>query len=371
MSAEVPFVDLAWQHRQVAAEVGRGFAEVIASSSFVLGEQVSAFERELADHWQLPHCVAVANGTDALEIALRATGVGPGDEVILPANTFVATAEAVYRAGAAVVLVDSDPVHHLIDPEQAADRIGPRTRALLPVHLFGQMAPMEDLVTLADPEAVVVIEDAAQAQGALRHGKPPGAFGAAAATSFYPGKNLGAYGDGGAVLTGSEELARRVRVTGNHGQVAKYDHAELGFNSRLDSLQAVVLRAKLGRLADWNEHRRQAASHYDELLAGLTQVRPPSTAPGNEHVWHLYVVRVPRRDHVLRALGDAGVRAGVHYPAPIHLQGAFSDLGKGRGSFPVAEQAADEILSLPIFPGITADQQARVVEVLADALARP
>jgi dTDP-4-amino-4,6-dideoxygalactose transaminase len=214
-----------------------------------------------------------------------------------------------------------------------------------------------------------VVEDAAQAQGATRHGRPAGGFGAAAGTSFYPGKNLGAYGDGGAVLTGSDEVAQRVRALRNYGSEVKYSHPEIGFNSRLDTLQAVVLGAKLGRLAAWNEARREAARRYDRLLDGLPAVTLPATLPGNAHVWHLYVVRVPRRDEVVRGLQKGGIGAGIHYPVPLHLQGAFASLGHGRGDFPAAEAAAAEVLSLPIFPGITAAQQERVAAALAAALA--
>jgi dTDP-4-amino-4,6-dideoxygalactose transaminase len=372
--SNIPLVDLTVQHEQIAAEVRRGFEEVIASSSFVLGEQVATFEREFARFCGVAHCVGVANGTDAVELALRAVGVGHGDEVILPANTFVATAEAVVRAGARPVLVDCDPRLGLIDPARVKAALGPRTRALVPVHLYGQVAPMGELAELAEAAGVVIVEDAAQAQGARRFGTAAGGFGLAAGTSFYPGKNLGAYGDAGAVLTGSDELATRVRALGNHGSLVKYHHPELGFNSRLDAMQAVVLRAKLRRLAEWNAQRQVAADRYAQLLGDLEPVRLPATAPGNEHVWHLYVVQVQpggepaARDRVLAALHAAGVGAGVHYPVPVHLQGAFSWLGYRRGDFPVTEAAAEAMLSLPIYPGITVQQQERVATVLRAAV---
>ena len=243
-----------------------------------------------------------------------------------------------------------------------------KTRAIIPVHLFGQMAAMERIEDLARQRGLLLIEDAAQAQGARRHGKAAGTFGIAAGTSFYPGKNLGAYGDAGAVTTDSDEIASRIRALRNYGSDVKYHHPETGFNSRLDTLQAVVLGAKLKRLSEWNAARRRAAARYDELLAGVPAVTRPRTLDGNEHVHHLYVVRVPRRDEVLAELNADGIGAGIHYPVPIHLQGAFSHLGLGEGSFPVAEKAARAILSLPLFPEITPDQQGRVVESLRRAL---
>ena len=367
--SSVPFVDLAAQHGEVAAEVAAGFERVMATTSFVLGEEVAAFEAEFATFSGAPHCVALANGTDALELALRALGVGAGDEVVLPANSFIATAEAVVRAGATPVLVDCDPVHHLIDVAGAADRVGPRTRAIIPVHLYGQQAPVEELAPVTAAAGAALLEDAAQAQGATRHGRPIGSLADAAATSFYPGKNLGAYGDGGAVVTGSEPVARQVRLLGNHGSTTKYRHDHVGFNSRLDTLQAVVLSAKLRRLAAWNAARRRAAQRYDDLLASLEGIAVPATLPGNEHVFHLFVVRVAEdRDGVVRRLAEAGVGAGVHYPVPIHLQGAFRHLGHATGDFPAAEKAAGEVLSLPMFPHITPVQQERVASALRAAL---
>jgi len=361
--SRIPLVDLAAAHAEVAEEVETGFKRIIAETAFIGGAEVAAFEQEYAAFNGLPHCVGVANGTDALELALRAVGVGPGAEVILPANTFIATAEAVARAGGKVVLVDSDPRTHLIDVEAALAAITPRTRAIAPVHLYGQMAAVEQLRAGIAGRDVAIVEDAAQCQGATRHGRTAGTDGIAA-TSFYPGKNLGAYGDAGAVVTASAELATTVRTLGSHGGLTKYTHDLVGVNSRLDGLQAVVLRAKLARLADWNARRRAAAARYDELLADL-DVTLPVTLEGNEHVWHIYCIRVARRDEVLAKLNEAGVGAAIHYPIPVHRTGAFAELG---GSFPNAEAAAPQILSLPIFPQITPDQQARVAEVLRAAI---
>jgi len=364
----IPLVDLAAQHREVEDEVRQGWDEVLGNTSFILGQHVAAFEEEFARFSGVEHCIGVGNGTDALELALRAVGVGPGDEVVVPANTFIASALAVSRTGARPVFVDSDPVHHLIDVEQVKGAIGDRTKAILPVHLYGQMAEMERLLPLAEEAGVAVVEDAAQCQGATRNGQPAGSFGVAAGTSFYPGKNLGAYGDAGAVLTNDDEVCTRVRSLRAYGSEQKYHHPELGFNSRLDTLQAVVLRAKLSRLARWNAQRVEAALRYEALLEDVERVVLPQTLAGNGHVWHLYVIRVPERDRVLKALNDGGVGAGIHYPVPCHLQGAFSELGHVNGDFPVAERAAEEILSLPLFPQITEEQQVTVVAELRKAL---
>jgi dTDP-4-amino-4,6-dideoxygalactose transaminase len=364
----VVFVDLAAQHREVEADVAAGFARVMAATAFINGPDVAAFETEWARYTGTSHAVGVANGTDALELALRSAGIGPGDEVIVPANSFIASASAVARTGARPVFVDCDPDYYLIDPERVADAITERTRAIMPVHLYGQLAPMEDLAGLAADTGVLIVEDAAQCHGASRHGQRAGAWGVAAATSFYPGKNLGAYGDGGAVATNDEAIAMTLRALRDHGGLKKYEHTMLGFNSRLDTLQAVVLSAKLARLEGWNDARRAAASRYDELLADLPGVGLPRVLPGNEAVWHLYVIRVPNRDKVLAGLQSAGVQAGIHYPIPIHLQGAFADLGYRTGDFPVTEQAADEILSLPMHPHLTESEQERVAETLAGIL---
>jgi dTDP-4-amino-4,6-dideoxygalactose transaminase len=364
----IPLVDLGWQRDQVAAEVEAGLAEVFATTAFVGGPDVAAFEREFAAFSGREHCVGVANGTDALELALRAAGIGTGDRVALPANTFVATAEAVVRAGAAPVLVDVDDEHLLMDPAGLA-QVAADCRAVMPVHLFGQLAPMGGIAPIAAQHGMVVIEDAAQCQGATQDGAGIGSLGTAAGTSFYPGKNLGAYGDAGAVVTDDADLAERVRLLSNHGSPRKYEHTTFGVNSRMDTVQAVVLRAKLARLAEWNSERQAAAQTYAELLKGLSGVRLPAAAPGNEHVWHLFVVRVSERDSVLGDLHAAQIGAGIHYPTPVHLTEAFAGTGVP-GQFPVSERAAGEILSLPIFPGITREQQERVADALAAAVAR-
>lgn len=366
----VPLVDLVAQQAEIEAEVRIGLDDVLSRAAFMGGEPVRLFEEEYAAFIGVPHCVGVANGTDALELALRAVGVRRDDEVVLPANTFIATAEAVSRIGAVPVLVDVDDEHQLIDPVAVAAAVTDRTRAVVPVHLFGQVALMEQLEPLARDAGIPVVEDAAQAQGATRHGLPAGGLGTVAATSFYPGKNLGAAGDAGAVTTADPEVAARVRLLGAHGSPQKYVHEVIGMNSRLDAVQAVVLRAKLARLDKWNRLRREVAQRYDALLADVPGVRTPRVAAGNDDVWHLYVVRVPDRDRVLAALHDAGIGAGIHYPTPVHLTRAYAGLGHGPGSFPVAEKAATEILSLPIHPHLTPEQQEHVVATLRRALER-
>ena len=371
VSVSVPMVDLGAQQEEIADEVETGLKEVFTQTSFIGGPAVAEFEQAYARFLGTANCVGVANGTDALELALRASGLKAGGEVILPANTFIATAEAVSRIGAVPVLVDVDPEHLLIDPDRVAEAVTPRTQAIIPVHLFGQTAFVEQLVPIAASCGAVIVEDAAQSQGATRHGRSAGTLGLVAGTSFYPGKNLGAAGDAGAVLTDDDDIAARVRMLGAHGSERKYQHDAVGMNSRLDTIQAVVLNAKLRRLAGWNERRRRAADRYQELLADLPGVVLPRTAEGNVDVWHLYVIRVAERDRVLAALNDAGIGAGIHYPVPVHLSRAYRGLGLGPGSFPVAEQAAGGILSLPIFPHISETQQQYVAEQLRGALGRP
>jgi dTDP-4-amino-4,6-dideoxygalactose transaminase len=356
----IPLVDLRAAHAEIADDVAAGFSRVCADTAFIGGAEVTAFETEYAAFCGVPHCVGVANGTDALELALRAVGVGPGGEVILPANTFVATAEAVARIGAVPVFVDCDPATYLVDVDAALAAVTPATAAIVPVHLYGQLAPVAKLATAGVP----IVEDGAQSQGATGAGGAPPTI---ASTSFYPGKNLGAYGDAGAVVTTDPDLAARVRTIANHGGQVRYRHDVVGFNSRMDALQAVVLRAKLARLAGWNAARRAAAARYDALLAPLDVVRPV-VADGNVPVWHLYVVRVPaaRRERLIAGLHAAGVDAAIHYPVPVHRTPAFRR--PDSPSLPHAEAAATQILSLPMHPHITADQQEYVVATLARLL---
>ncbi len=364
---KVPFLDLAAQQREIADEVLPVWKQQFESAAFIGGPEVAAFEAEYADYIGVGHCVGVGNGTDAIEIALRAVGIGRGDEVILPANTFIATAEAVSRIGAVPVLVDVDDDYLLIDPAAVEAAVTQRTRAIIPVHLFGQTAPVEALAPIADKHDLVIVEDAAQSQGASSAAGRAGALGRIAATSFYPGKNLGAAGDAGAVMTDNPVAADFARNVSAHGSTSRYVHDRIGFNSRLDAIQATELRAKLRRLDKWNGARQAVAARYSELLAEIPGVRVPAIRPGNEDVWHLYVVRVAERDRVLAEMTAAGIGAAIHYPTPVHLSAAYADLGHTKGEFPVAEAASESILSLPMFPHLAEEQQMWVVAALATA----
>lgn len=364
----VPFLDLRAQQAEIADEVEPAVLEVLRSAGFIGGPHVAAFERAYADYVGVDHCVGVANGTDAVELALRAVGVTAGGEVIMPANTFIATAEAASRIGATPVPVDVDDEYLLIDPAAVAAAVTERTQAIVPVHLYGQVAPVEKLQAIADAAGVPIVEDAAQSQGASRYGRAAGSLGRIAATSFYPGKNLGASGDGGAVTTDDEELAHNVRLVAGHGSVVKYKHEVVGVNSRLDSIHAVALNAKLARLDRWNALRQAAADRYSDLLGDIRGVRVPRSMDGNSDVWHLYVIRLADRDRVLAELNAAGVGAALHYPEPWHLTAAYRHLGYAEGVCPVAERAAKEILSLPMFPHLSDDQQILVRDALRAAV---
>lgn len=364
MPDRIPLVDLAWQHARIADELLPHIHDRMARGAFILGPDVAAFEADFASYSGRTHCVGVGNGTDAIELALRAASLQPGDEVIVPTNSFISTAAAVIRAGGVPVMVDCDARYLLMDPGAVERAITKRSRAVIPVHLFGQMAPVDVLAPLARAHGLTMIEDAAQSQGATRFGHGPGHHGVAAATSFYPGKNLGAYGDGGAVLTDSEEIARGVRLLRDHGSETKYEHAVVGTNSRLDALQALVLSAKLKRLDEWNQLRRDAAALYTELLEPHSQIVAPEVLEGNIAVWHLYVIRIKNRDQVAADMRAKAIEVGIHYPIPIHRQAAMRAASGPVADVPNADAAAAEILSLPLYPGITRDQQLRVVEAL-------
>jgi dTDP-4-amino-4,6-dideoxygalactose transaminase len=366
----VPFIDLAAQQAEVAGEVLPVWRRLFDTAGFIGGSEVDAFEREYAEYIGVDHVIGVSNGTDALELAYRAVGVGPGDEVIMPVNTFIATAEAVSRIGAVPVFVDVDEEHLLIDPDAVEAAITDRTRVIVAVHLFGQTAAVERILGIADRNGLVVVEDAAQSQGASSTAGRAGALGRVAATSFYPGKNLGAAGDAGAVMTDDARIAGYIRNLAGHGSSIKYVHDHIGINARLDAIQAPVLRAKLRRLDGWNAARRHAADRYAALLADVDGVRTPTGRPGNADVWHLYVVRVAKRERVMAEMCAAGISVGIHYPTPLHLTGAYSSLGYQRGRFPVAEAAADQILSLPMFPHLTESQQEQVADVLRSSVVR-
>jgi dTDP-4-amino-4,6-dideoxygalactose transaminase len=372
-TTRVPFQDLPHQVRNLKPEIDAALQAVLAHGEFILGPEVAIFERHWAEFCHVPHSVGVGSGTDALHLILRALGIGAGDEVITVANTFIATAEAISYAGAKPVLVDCRVDDYLIDPAAVAAAITPRTRAIIPVHLYGQPADMNTLAALAQDKGLALIEDAAQAHGAaLADGRVCGSLGLAAAFSFYPAKNLGAFGDGGAVTTRDEPLVRQLRLLRNWGSVVKYHHEIKGFNSRLDTLQAAILSVKLRHLAAWNDARRTAAGWYRSALNGCPGLALPVEAPWTgRHAYHLFVARLLERDRdvVARGLAARGVQTVVHYPVPIHLQKAYSELGLRPGAFPCAETAARTILSLPMFPEITQTQVAYVADSLRAVLA--
>ena len=365
----VPFLDLRGEHRRIRAELDAAWAEVLDDGRFVGGPQVAAFEREFVDHVGTAHCVGVGNGTDALELVLRALGIDPGDEVVVPTNTFVATAEAVRAVGAVPAFVDVRPEDLLVDPAAVEAAIGPRTAAVVAVHLFGQVADIPALRAITHRHGLALVEDAAQAHGARFGGRRAGALGDAAAFSFYPGKNLGALGDGGAVTTADTGLADRVRRLADHGRDPRdrYLHREAGRNSRLDALQAAVLRVRLRRLDADNEARRQVVARYGDLLPDASRLL--AVDPRGEPVHHLAVVEVEQRAAVTDALSAAGIGWGIHYPVPCHRQPAFAG-DEPPPSLPVAEAAAARILSLPCSPGTTAEQIEHVTTAVSDVVDR-
>lgn len=360
---QVPFVDLAAQYAAIKEEVDAAIASVLRRTNFILGQDVDLFEKEFAAFCEAEHAVGVDSGTSALELILRAYDVGPGDEVITVANTFIATVLAISYAGATPVLVDADPQTYTIDVSKLEEAITPHTKAIIPVHLYGQPADMDPIMEIAQKHGLKVIEDTCQAHGARYKGMRAGSLGHAAAFSFYPAKNLGAYGDGGIVVTDDEQVAQRVRMLRNYGQREKYNHLVRGFNRRLDTLQAAVLRVKLRYLADWNAARRQHAGQYDRLLASTPLVLPLE-ADYAESVYHLYVVRTDNREALRNYLHEQDIATGIHYPIPVHLQPAYQGLGYGRGDFPVSERYAEQVVSLPMYPELTPEFIDHVVEAI-------
>jgi dTDP-4-amino-4,6-dideoxygalactose transaminase len=357
---QVPLVDLAAQYRSIQPDVDRAIQRVLERTAFILGDEVREFEAAFAEYVGASGAVGVSSGTAAIELSLRAIGLQPGDEVITTAHTFIATAEAITNAGGRPVFADIDPETFNIDPSRVEELITPRTRALLPVHLYGQPADLPALLEIAKRRGLYLIEDAAQAVGAEIDGRRCGSIGHLACFSFYPGKNLGAYGDAGAVTSDDADLLARIRRMRDHGRTTKYEHVEVGYAERIDALQAAVLAAKLPHLEGWNEARRAHARRYGELLAG-EPVWPPVERPGLRHVYHLYVVRTPRRDALLAHLQANGIAAGIHYPIPLHRQPAYEDLGYGDVSLPATERAAEEVLSLPMYPELTDEQLEHIV----------
>lgn len=364
----IPFIDLTAPYRELGEELDRAVRPVLASGRFILGEETEAFEREFAAYCEVDHCVGVGSGLDALHLLLRGHDIGPGCEVLVPAHTFIATWFAVTHAGATPVAVDVKPDTANIDPGLLADAVTPRTRAVMPVHLYGRPAAMDEITRFAAEHDLLVLEDAAQAHGARAEGRRAGSFGDAAGFSFYPGKNLGATGDGGAIVTDDAELADRLRVLRNYGSPEKYRHDVAGFNSRLDSLHAAMLRVRLRHLDAWNARRASVAARYREGLSGLADLTLPCPDGDTEPVWHLFVVRHPRRDSLQRALADRGVATLIHYPVPPHRTGAYAS--GAWPSLPVADTLAAEVLSLPMGPHLSDDQVAEVITAVREAVAR-
>lgn len=358
----VPFLDLKAHHEPLREEILAAIGEVIDTSAFAGGPFVARFEEEFAAFCGSPHAIGVGNGTDALWFALLALGVGPGDEVITVPMTFMATAEAISFCGAKPVFVDIDPQTYTMDPAQLEQAITRRTKAIVPVHLFGQMADMDPIMEIARRHGLPVVEDACQAHGAEYKGRKAGTIGVAGCFSFYPGKNLGAFGEAGAVVTADARLKEKIQMLRDHGQARKYHHTVVGWNGRMDGIQGAVLRIKLRHLARANAARRAHAQLYTRLLANVEEVIPPHEASYGRSVYHLYAVRVQNRDAVLRRLTERGIGCGVHYPIPVHLQEAYRHLGLCRGSFPVAEQCANEFLSLPMYPELASAQVRLVAE---------
>ncbi len=365
---KVPFLDLPGQTETLRAEIDSAFDAILRRCDFVGGEAVRQFEQEFARYCDADHCVGVSNGTDAIYLALRALGIGPGDEVITTPNTFIGTTAPITRTGARVRFVDVNPLTLNIDVAQIEAAITPRTRAIMPVHLYGQPADMRAILDIARRHDLLVIEDAAQAHGARYQGRRAGSFGHAACFSFYPGKNLGAFGDAGAVVTSDAAVAEKIRVLRDAGRISKYEHAEEGFNHRLDTLQAAVLSIKLRRLDEWNRRRRAIADRYRQHFEKVEGIETVTEPPGFEGVYHLFVVQIPNRDRVRELLAQSGIATGIHYPLPLHLQPAYSYLPYEKGGFPVTESAAPRLLSLPIFPEMSDEMVDFVAQRLIEAV---
>ncbi len=367
---QIPFVDLAAQNKTIENEINEAISKVISRTDFILGRDVGLFEQEFAAFCGTKYAVGIDSGTSALELALRAYNIGPGDEVITVANTFIATVLAISYVGATPVLVDADPETYTIDTTKIEEVITPRTKAIMPVHLYGQPADMDPIIEIARRHELVVIEDACQAHGAEYKGKRAGSLGHAAAFSFYPGKNLGAYGDGGAVTTNDEKIAEALRMIRNYGQEKKYHHVIQGYNRRLDTLQAAILRVKLRYMNAWNDARRQHAALYSQLMANSSIVLPVE-ASYSVSVYHLYVVRVEDRKAFGAYLQDRGIATGIHYPIPVHLQLAYKELGYQKGDFPVTESYAERILSLPMYPELSYEAIVYVNNTIRDFMNQP
>jgi dTDP-4-amino-4,6-dideoxygalactose transaminase len=354
----IPLVDLKAQYLSIKNEIDEAISKTIENSSFIMGESVKKFEREFAAFCKVPHAIAASSGTTALHLALIGCGVGQGDEVILPTHTFIATAEAICHCGATPVFVDVEPDTYNIDPEGTRAAITSKTKVILPVHLYGQCAEMDPILEMAEERGIKVVEDSAQAHGAEYKGSSAGAMGNFGCYSFFPGKNLGAYGDAGMAVTKNDSDAERLHLLVNHGRSLKYEHHLIGFNYRMDALQAAILSVKLRHLDRWTDARRRLARRYNELLKGLPLETPVER---HKHVYHLYVIQCEKRDSLGEALKKEGIATGIHYPIPLHLQPCFKDLPNCiQGAFPVTEKLASRILSLPLYPEMTDEQQDKV-----------
>jgi dTDP-4-amino-4,6-dideoxygalactose transaminase len=365
---KVPILDLKAQYATIKTEIQEAVNSVLENQHFILGPEVKALEKEIAEYCGTKYAVGVASGTDALILGLRACGIGPGDEVIVPSFTFIATADAVSLLGAEPVFADIDPNTYNLDPQSVERKITRRTKAIVPVHLYGQSADMDAILTLAKVHNLKVIEDTAQAIGATYKGRKTASMGDVGCISFFPSKNLGGYGDGGMVVTNSEEVAKHLGSLRAHGSTKKYLSDEQGWNSRLDELQAAILRVKLRHLDQWSIQRRDAARRYDTLLQGMPNVVIPKRNGFGDHVFHQYTVRVPQRDLMQKKLAEAGVTTMVYYPHPIHLQPIYASLGYREGDLPVTEAACKQVFSLPMFPELTNEQSEYVASALARAL---
>jgi len=368
---KVPYLDLKAQYEPIRGEIADAIQQVLERTAFAGGPFVAQFEKEFAAFCGTKFVTGVGSGTEALWVALLGFGIGPGDEVITVPDTFIATAEAISWCGAKPVFVDVDPVTYNMDPSKIGAALTPKTRAIIPVHLFGQMADMDPILEIARNRKLFVIEDASQAHGAEYKGRKAGSIGDAGCFSFYPGKNLGAYGEAGAVVTNNEDLDKKMRMLRDHGQAKKYYHSFVGWNARMDGIQGAILSVKLKHLPVWNEGRRRNAAIYGELLKGVEGVTTPKEAAYGKHVYHIYAIRVAERDRLISALAEKDIHCGIHYPIPVHLLDAYKSLNHGKGSFPVAEKSASQFVSLPMYAELSGEQIARVAAELKAIVAVP
>lgn len=365
---EIPFVNLKKQYLSIKKEIDEAINNVIQNTAFVLGDVVKKFEDDFASFCSVKYCRGVSSGTSALQLALMSLDIKKGDEIILPPNTYIATAEAVSAVNAKPVFVDVDPETYNIDPKLIKENITDKTKAIIPVHLYGQPADMNPILEIAQEKNLFVVEDACQAHGAEYKGRKCGSIGAVGGFSFYPGKNLGAFGEGGAITTNNEEIAKKIEMLRDHGQAKKHHHEVIGTNSRLEGIQGAVLGAKLKYLSEWNNKRRKNAKYYNERLSNLDKIKTPVESEYGKHIYHLYIIQIDKRDELQKFLKSKGIATGLHYPTPIHLQPAYSHLGLTKDLFPITESYVKKILSLPMFPELEKEEIDFVVDSIADFL---